>query len=205
MGDVYFGIRDALNCLKPASEIISLAAKIGMNPILSLSLLNIGKEAVEHLLAKKPLPETAANLDRVPFANYLDNVQAPSPVSGLEQFLKNSGIRNPADLENALIHLIQQLFKDPAFSQFSADAFRTGTFSLHADGRGGTHLTGPNGQRIEFFSHSKPGELARKIRQISMLLEETSSAPNSDLWFLARIIEDKNLSGESWNLQLKLT
>ena len=175
-----------------------------MNPILSLGLFNIGKEAVERLMAYKTLPETAANLDRAPFSHYLDRVQAPSPVNGLEQFLKDSGIRNPADLENALIHLTRQLIKDPAFSQFSADAFRTGTFSLHADGRGGTHLTGPSGQRVEFFSHSKPGELAHKIRQLSKLLEATSSAPDSDLGFLARIMEDKNLSGESWNLQLKL-
>ncbi len=175
-----------------------------MNPILSIGLLNIGKEAVEHLLAKKTLPATATNLDRVPFTNYLDSVQAPSPDSGLEQFLKDSGIRNPADLENALFHLTQQLLKDPAFSQFSADAFRTGTFSLHADGLGSTYVTGPNGKQVDFFSHSKTGELAHKIRQISMLLEETSTAPNADLDFLARLLEEKNLSGGSWNLQLNL-
>ncbi len=175
-----------------------------MNPILSLGLINIGKEAVEHLIAKKPLPKVATNVESVPFSRYLDSVQAPSPTNGLEQFLKDSGIQNPADLENALFHLSQQLVKDPVFSQFSADAFRMGTFSLQADGRGAVHLTGPNGQQVEFLSDSMTGELAQKIHQLSLLLQETSHAPDSRLGPLARIVESKSFSGDPWNLHLKL-
>ncbi len=175
-----------------------------MNPILSIGLLNIGKEAVESLI-KKPSPSNRVdNIKKIPFSQYLDRSRTLPVNSQLVQFLKDSSVENLADLENTLFHLTQQLIKDPALAQFTPDYFRNGYFSLQGDGSGRITITGPNGEEVEFFAQSKLGEQAEKIQQLSMMLHEATVTQGGSINSLAQLVETKTLFGKPWGLQLQL-
>ncbi len=173
-----------------------------MNPILSIGLLKLGKEAVGHLVSKQPAQ--ANNAQEVPFSQYMDSVQGASKVTGLSRILQEFGIQNLGDIENTLFHLTQQLVKDPAFAEFSADDFRNGSFLLQGDANGGIHLMGPNGKEVEFSAQSALGEQVLNIRQLSEIFQQAKAALGTPLAFLAGFSENSSPKTDQWNLKLDL-